>query len=81
VKGTRTEGAAVVLTYNEVKLASDGNTAVDLCVVHSITLKKGKEIKAKGGVLVRYKNWNPMDHELRPVHYECRLLQRIGAAV
>jgi hypothetical protein len=80
VKGTRTEGTAVLFTYNEVKLASDPNTNVDLCVVHSIKVKEGKDIRANGGVLVRYEKWNPEDHELRPVHYECRLLQRIGSA-
>jgi hypothetical protein len=81
VKGTRTDGTTVSLTGNEVKLAAEGDVPVDLCVVHSIRITDGKNIKAHGGTLVRYANWTPRDHELRPVHYECRLFRELAAAV
>ena len=81
VKGTRMDGATILLTGNEVKLAADVHVTVDLCIVHSIRIVDGKQIKAQGGKLVRYANWTPGDHELSAVHYECRLIQKLGAAV
>jgi hypothetical protein len=80
VKGTRTDGSAISLTKNEVELACDPTVTVDLCVVHSIRTTTGAETKAHGGTLVRYPDWNPGDHDLRVVHYECRLTQEPGGS-
>jgi hypothetical protein len=75
VKGTRSDGSAIILTHGEVKLATDQNYRTELCVVHSITMSGGK---AAGGVLERYENWNPTAHELRPIGYQCRLLKTLA---
>jgi Phage integrase family/Domain of unknown function (DUF3883) len=74
VKGTRTDGKTIALTFNEVELAKDPNITVDLWVVHSIKVvcnKKG--IHATGGLKRPYPSWKPDDHDIRPVHYACRL--------
>jgi hypothetical protein len=73
VKGTQTTGGMVSLTYNEVRLAGDARRTVDLCVVHSIKVSSGNQPKTSGGVLVVYPDWNPDEHELKPVHYVCKL--------
>jgi hypothetical protein len=73
VKGTRTDGAIILLTANEVELAQSGRGKTELCVVHSISVSNAKTPKATGGKLVRYENWNPHSHELRPVQYVCQL--------
>jgi hypothetical protein len=75
VKGTRTDGGTIVLTTNEVKLASRQDVEMDLCVVHSIIVSNDEKPEATGGTLVRYENWNPKNHGLQPVQYICRLVQ------
>lgn len=77
VKGTRTDGSVLLFTRNEVKLARDPKTPVDLCVVHSIELHDGDRPPAKGGILVHYPHWNPNDHQIQPVQWECRLTKRL----
>jgi hypothetical protein len=79
VKGTRTDGKAVLFTKAEVALAKDRNIVVDLCVVHSIRLQEREPLAAEGGMLVRYLNWNPADHGLTPLQYECRLNKESAA--
>jgi hypothetical protein len=78
VKGTRTKGDVIALTANEVALAQNLQSAVDLCVVHSIVIKEGKEPTASGGKLLWFPGWKPSDHKLRPVHYECRLSEALA---
>jgi hypothetical protein len=78
VKGTRTDGSVIALTPNEVTLPKKKRTRVDLCVVHSINVTGGSHPRAYGGILVRYENWEPRQHSLRPVHFECQLRQEIG---
>jgi hypothetical protein len=80
VKGTQTGGAIISLTANEVTLAASGSVKIELCVVHSISVSNEKKPKASGGTLVRYENWNPHSHELRPVQYVCRLLRNSTTA-
>jgi hypothetical protein len=81
VKDTRKGGEVISLTANEVGLPAIQGVRVDLCVVHSIAVSDEKKPRGSGGTLVRYKDWNPQDHELRPVQYVCRLLRRLAARV
>jgi len=73
VKGTQTSGHTISLTHNEVKLARDARKKVDLCVVHSIKITGDQKPQASGGVFVRYPNWKPVEHDLKPIQYVCRL--------
>jgi hypothetical protein len=73
VKGTQTSDQIVSLTYNEVKIARDAGIVVDLCVVHSIKVIGSKKPRAEGGILIKYPNWQPREHELREVQFTCRL--------
>jgi hypothetical protein len=75
VKGTRSDGSAIILTHNEVELATDPNYRTELCVVHSISVSGEK---ASAGTLQRYENWNPAAHDLRPIGYQCRLLKKLA---
>jgi len=74
VKGTRADGKTISLTAKEVELAARPQVKMELCVVHSIEVSNDKQKKAKGGALVRYKCWNPKDHDLQPIQYVCRLI-------
>jgi len=73
VKGTRTTGNQIVLTSNEVKLPYRRGLVIELCVVHSIRVAGSKTLKTTGGTLVRYENWQPRDHDLRPISFICEL--------
>jgi len=70
VKGTTTDGDAIVLTYNEVKHACDRRNSCVLFVLHSIRLK-GK--KASGGKRFVMDPWRPQQAKLTPVSYTYRL--------
>ncbi|MEP7365392.1 MAG: DUF3883 domain-containing protein [Acidobacteriota bacterium] len=76
VKGTQTCGGTVSLTHNEVEIARDARKPVDLCVVHSITITGRSKPRATGGTLVKYPNWDPRQHKLKPIHYLCKLTPR-----
>jgi hypothetical protein len=71
VKGTTTDGDAVVLTHNEVKHACDQRNSCVLFVLHSIRLK-GK--KASGGKPVVLDPWQLQQEHLTPVSYTYRLV-------
>jgi hypothetical protein len=70
VKGTTTEGDAIVLTYNEVKHACDGNHSCALFVLHSISLTEGQ---ASGGESHVVLPWHLQQENLTPVTYTYRV--------
>jgi hypothetical protein len=70
VKGTTTDGDAVVLTNNEVKHACDPRNSCVLFVLHSIRLKGRTAAGGKQRVL---RPWQPQQRHLTPVSYTYRL--------
>jgi hypothetical protein len=72
VKGTMTDGKAVVLTNNEVKHACNSGNSCALFVLHSMRLN-GK--KASGGKKRVLLPWRIEQAHLTPVSYTYRLLQ------
>ena len=75
VKGSQQENPAIVLTRNEVAFAKQHSALMELCLVHSIVVKDGPYPIATGGVLVRFPNWDPDDHDLVSIQYQCKLNQ------
>src|SRR5437868_15500859 len=73
VKGTQGEGSRILLTHREVALSQQAGMQVDLCVVHSIALKQGKQPKPSGGNLRRFEHWDARKHILRPCSFICDL--------
>lgn len=73
VKGTRSTGETISLTANEVELAKRCSPNTVLCVVHSIQVSGHGKPRAIGGEVVIYDNWNPEQHDLRPVAFVCTL--------
>ena len=73
VKGTTTDGAAVVLTRNEVKLHRVEHPKNALAVVRRITLdRSGDEPVARGGELVLTMPWEIDLAALSPIAYDYR---------
>lgn len=70
VKGTTTDGDAIVLTYNEVKHACDPRTSCALFILHSIKLSGQK---ASGGKQRIINPWKLEEEQLKPVCYTYRL--------
>ncbi|UYN94376.1 MAG: DUF3883 domain-containing protein [Enhydrobacter sp.] len=70
VKGTTTNGSAVVLTYNEVKHARDPASSCALFVLHSIKLDRKKATGGQSRVLLP---WELEQHQLTPICYTYRL--------
>jgi len=70
VKGTTTDGAAIVLTNNEVKHACDKKNACALFILHSIRLKNGK---ASGGKSLILSPWHLKQANLTPVTFTYRV--------
>jgi hypothetical protein len=70
VKGTTTDGDAIVLTNNEVKHACNPHNSCVLFVLHSIHLK---EQKATGGKQFVLDPWRLRQAYLTPVSYTYRL--------
>lgn len=77
VKGTTGDGAAVILTRNEVIHAQKNYPNVALYVVSGIRLKviDGLAV-ASGGDLLRYEPWNVDIFELVPISFRCSLAAR-----
>lgn len=72
VKGTRTMGATVILTKNEVSSAKKHKTA--LFVLHSIKLSgKGKKVTASGGVPLIRNPWSILKKRLTPLSFSYHL--------
>ncbi|HEY5046434.1 MAG TPA: DUF3883 domain-containing protein [Rhizomicrobium sp.] len=71
VKGTTTDGRAVILTANEVKHA-ESHTACALATVHSIRLSE-KGGKPRGGTLVVCDPWHINRKNLSPVAFTYRM--------
>src|SRR5208337_3261728 len=63
VKGSTTDGKAIVLTNNEVKHALDEKFTCALFILHSIKLNKGK---ASGGTKVIWNPWQIEKVRLKP---------------
>jgi hypothetical protein len=70
VKGTTTDGEAIVLTNNEVKHACNGHNACALFILHSIKLSKGKAVGGRQRVL---RPWQLKRKKLTPVSFTYRL--------
>jgi hypothetical protein len=70
VKGTTTDGDAIVLTNNEVKHARDRRNSCVLFVLHSIRLKRQK---ASGGKQLVLDPWRLQQAHLTPVSFTYRL--------
>lgn len=66
VKGTVTDGAAVVLTYNEVAHAQSKLNNCALFILHSIRLHRGKAIGGSQRVVLP---WQINTRQLRPINY------------
>jgi hypothetical protein len=73
VKGTQGDGSRILLTHREVALSHQAGVRVDLCVVHSIALKQGRQLKPMGGNLRRFEHWDARKHVLRPCSFICDL--------
>lgn len=71
VKGTSTDGSAVILTPNEVKHARKAKEKKSLYVLHSIRLNRGK---ASGGHAKVISPWQIEEKDLRPTGYTYKLL-------
>jgi hypothetical protein len=69
VKGTTTNGDAIVLTNKEVKHACDPNNACALFLLHSIHLKKNKAV---GGKQILVEPWQPKGANLTPISFTYR---------
>lgn len=69
VKGTRTGGAAVALTRNEVDFLQKNAPSAVLFVVHSVRLKKGKKPTAYGGEQKRVEPWDSACGVLKPITF------------
>ena len=69
VKGTTTNGTAIVLTNKEVKHACDPNNSCVLFLLHSIRLKKQK---ATGGKQLLFEPWRPQRANLTPISFTYR---------
>ena len=80
VKGSQQESPPIILTRNEVAFARQHSAPMELCLVHSIVVKDGPNPIATGGVLVRFPHWNPDDHELAAMQYQCTPNQALGLA-
>lgn len=78
VKGTTTAGQSVVLTKNEVSLASEPGYA--LFVVREIELNRG-ELKARGGLCVVFEPWKVSSANIVPIQYRCELQLEEGEPV
>jgi hypothetical protein len=73
VKGTTTDGAAVVLTRNEVTLHRAEHPNNALAVVRNITLdRSGDQPVATGGELVLVMPWEINEGGLTPIAYDYR---------
>jgi hypothetical protein len=70
VKGTTTDGEAIVLTNNEVKHACETNNTCALFVLHSIRLEKKV---ASGGQHYIIDPWELQNEYLTPVSYTYRI--------
>jgi hypothetical protein len=71
VKGTTSQGAAIVLTFNEVVHMRDRFPNSALAIVSSIKLQKnGKQPTASGGKLRVIRPWEIDDTDLRPIGYK-----------
>ena len=70
VKGTTTDGDAIVLTNNEVEHACNPRHSCVLFVLHSIALKDGK---ASGGTQRIWRPWQLDRTHLKVVTYTYRV--------
>lgn len=70
VKGTTTDGVAIVLTNNEVKHACDPRNSCVLFILHSIRLEGQK---ATGGRQLILNPWRLQQARLTPINYTYRL--------
>jgi hypothetical protein len=69
VKGTRTTGAAVALTRNEVDFLQKNAPSAVLFVVHSVRLKNGKKPTAYGGEQKLVEPWDSACGVLKPITF------------
>ena len=82
VKGTQQSARGIILTRNEVAFARKHSPLMELCLVHSIAVdNKGPSPIATGGILVRFPNWNPDEHGLAAMQYQCHLDHTLGLTV
>ena len=74
VKGTRGDGAAVIVTRNEVRHARSGGYRVELFLVSRIEVgvEAGERV-AKGGSVSILARWSPEDDDLEPLQYSYRV--------
>ena len=74
VKGTRGDGAAVIVTRNEVRHARSGGYRVELFLVSRIEVVGAVgERAAKGGAVSILDRWIPEDGDLEPLQYSYRV--------
>lgn len=72
VKGTQTEGNAIILTRNEVDLSRSQGKDMTLFLVHSIVMNK-KAVRNGSGVIKIIDPWQVTDDRLTPLSYTYRL--------
>ena len=72
VKGTRTIGAAVALTKNEVDFLQKNAVSSALFVVHSMKLRNGNKPKAYGGEQKLVEPWDALCGVLTPITFFLR---------
>jgi hypothetical protein len=68
VKGTRTNGEAIVLTAGEVEFARRHKGQTALFLVHSITVSENKQVATNGQNRL-IESWDVAEGSLRPVSY------------
>jgi hypothetical protein len=74
VKGTTGTGTAILLTANEVALATREAPHTALLVVHSIEISEGPTgWRAEGGELRVTQPWEPQSSQLTPLTFRCVL--------
>jgi hypothetical protein len=69
VKGTKSEGAEVILTRNEVRWAKDHEQNMILFIVHSINSKESYSTHSKQNITKIGSPWHIDDHDLSPICY------------
>lgn len=76
VKGTTGRGDSVTITSAELKNARGTNWRTDLLVVFGIALEgAGLEVRASGGEQRLVEGWSPDEADLRPLTYECKVIE------
>jgi hypothetical protein len=78
VKGTTGDGDQIILTRAEVEYAKRNRESMVLIVVSGISIVWDSvgNVFAHGGTSVIHRCWSPLDTELQPISYVCRLVPR-----